>query len=384
MIELFDPHSNEWLLNKFNFYKILREKENAYFSEKYQMYIITRYDDIVFALNNPDIFSSAKGNLIVESPHRFNNTLGASDNPVHDIFKNIVKEAYSKKNIERVAGCLTTYAKPLLSEKNEINISEVIEHLSAWTTAEILNIPYDKEKIKNLVFDIQRTSPNAVQHSPNDHASLQLKNILFFLALTNKKTPATGPGIYHEFINNNPKDLNITSLFTGPTLSGASSLTGGLQFLILDLYREGLVDEVFKDRSLIPNAVNESLRFNASTGRFSRTVLKETTLHGINLKPGDRVAVCLESGNRDPSKFTNPDVFDLNRDTSGHLAFGHGLHSCIALAISKSLLTEFLSVVFDYFGKYKIITPDGELKYVMTASGNDDMINNIHIAKDSQ
>jgi cytochrome P450 len=77
-------------------------------------------------------------------------------------------------------------------------------------------------------------------------------------------------------------------------------------------------------------------------------------------------------------------VFDLNRDTSGHLAFGHGLHSCIALAISKSLLTEFLSVVFDYFGKYKIITPDSELKYIMTASGNDDMINNIHIAKDSQ
>jgi cytochrome P450 len=382
MKELFDPHSNEWLLNKFDFYKILREKEKAYFSEKYQLYVITRYDDIVFALNNPDIFSSAKGNLIVESPHRFNNTLGASDNPVHDVFKNIVKEAYSKKNIERIAACLSSYATMLLKEQTELNISEVTEHLSAWATAEILNIPYDKEKIKNLIFEIQRTSPNAVQNSPNDNASLQLTNILFFLALTNKKTAATGPGIYHEFVNNNPNDLKITSLFTGPTLSGASSLTGGLQFLILDLYRAGLVNTVFNNRELIPNAVNESLRFNASTGRFSRTVLKETTIHGINLQPGDRVAVCLESGNRDPSKFNNPNIFDLNRDTSGHLGFGHGLHSCIALAISRSLLAEFLSAVFDHFGKYKVITPDNELSYVMTASGNDDMISNIHITKD--
>jgi cytochrome P450 len=145
MKELFDPHSNEWLLNKFDFYKILREKEKAYFSEKYQLYVITRYDDIVFALNNPDIFSSAKGNLIVESPHRFNNTLGASDNPVHDVFKNIVKEAYSKKNIERIAACLSSHATMLLQEQTELNISEVTEHLSAWATAEILNIPYDKE-----------------------------------------------------------------------------------------------------------------------------------------------------------------------------------------------------------------------------------------------
>jgi cytochrome P450 len=131
---------------------------------------------------------------------------------------------------------------------------------------------------------------------------------------------------------------------------------------------------------LIPQAVNESLRFHASTGRFSRTVTKETTLHGINLKPNDRVALCLESANRDPNSFKNPKIFNLNRNTSKHLGFGYGAHACIALAISKAIMAVYLEELLNN-GKYSIVTENKDLKYVITASGNDDMIANIVIRK---
>ena len=169
-------------------------------------------------------------------------------------------------------------------------------------------------------------------------------------------------------------------MFTGPTISGASSLTGGLQFLTLDLFREKQLDMLLNDRSLIPNAVNESLRFHASTGRFSRTVTQPITMHGVDLKPGDRVALCLESANRDPLKFPNPDRFILDRNTSGHVAFGHGVHACIALAISKNLMQSWLEILLDSYGPYKVDTQNSDLKYVLTASGNDDMITNIKIS----
>lgn len=166
---------------------------------------------------------------------------------------------------------------------------------------------------------------------------------------------------------------------SGPTLSGASSLTGALQFLTLDLYRENQLDLILDDPSLIPKAVEESLRFHASTGRFSRTVTKEITIHGVTLQPGDRVALCLESGNRDPEKFVDPNTFDLHRDTSGNLAFGRGPHACIALAITKEIMHVYLEILIKHFGKYTVITKTEDLRYVITNSGNDDMIDNIYI-----
>jgi len=380
MTEYFNPHSTEWLLNKFEIYKDLRTRDTAYWSEKYQMYVITRYDDVTSALADAETFSSAKGNLIVENPNRFGVTLGASDNPIHDAYKNIVKNAYSKDNIDRIVNCVAETATRLLQTNNKLNISEIIEEISASSITETLNLPHDRKVITELIMHTQRHAPLAVSENIDESGFAKLNRIISTLALITK-VPAPGPGIYHEFITNNPTKLNVLSLFFGPTLSGASSLTGALQFLTLDLFKENHLNAVLDDRSLIPNAVNESLRFHASTGRFSRTVMQETTLHGVQLKPGDRVALCLESANRDPNKFSDPDTFDLYRNTSGQLAFGHGIHACIALAITRASMIKYLEILLETVGCYKVITTPNEYNYIMTSSGNDDMISNIVIEK---
>lgn len=391
-MELFDPHSGEWLLRKFEIYKNFRTSDTAYWSPRYKMYIITRYDDIVFALSNPEIFSSAQGNLIVEHKRRFGKTLGASDDPVHNKLKNAVKQAYSKDNIGRIVTTFREQAEKYLTSNSTLDISNATEHLSAWTIAEMLNYPIDKALIKHLIVEIQRHAPLAVNVDADfGYESGYMKMFNYDPAtpfgvshvLSNvAKCPAHGPGIYKEYFDNRESaglDFDPKSLLSGPTLSGASSLTGALQFLTLDLCRENQLDYLLEDPSLIPNAVDESLRFHASTGRFSRTVTTEITMHGVDLKPGDRVALCLESGNRDPNKFTDPDKFDLHRDTSGTLAFGRATHACPALAINKEIMIVYLEILLKNFGKYKILTRDEDLVYVNTNSGNDDMIKNIEI-----
>ena len=383
-MEYFNPHSNKWLQNKFEIYKDLRKQDTAYFSEKYQMHILTRYADVAFALNNPDIFSSAKGNLIVESPFRFGMTLGASDKPRHDFYKDIVKNAYSKDNITSVVTEFKSYARELLADHN-IDLSDVIDYLSARVSTEIIGLPCSKQEVTNLIVDIQRkASPCVAVNVDNNSWDTMHESYLKKFIFVDKAT-ATQPGIYKEFMtywNTSTEDFRNVgfSLFTGPMISGASSMSGALQFLTLDLYTNGLIDTLLADRSLIPNAVNEALRYRASTGRFSRTVTTDITMHGVSLKPGDRVAVCLESANRDPEKFDNPDTFDLQRSTSGHLGFGHGVHACIAMAVSKAIMTAYLEVLLD-FGKYQVTTSSSDYQYVMTASGNDDMISNLIIKK---
>lgn len=381
MNELFNPHSQEWLLNKFNVYKDLRSRDQAYWSEKYQVYVLTRYNDVMFALSNPEIFSSAQGNLVVEEPGRFGLTLGASDNPEHDTYKNIVKNAYSKDNIGRILQSSTARVAEIFKNANELNVSGVIETVSSSVVAELLNLPYDKNKVEDLILSVQGQGAMCVSENVNEIFDIKLKKLIgFIISNQGQHIPSPGPGIYHEFITNNPEKISLMSLFVGPCVSGASSMTGALEFLVLDLYRSGVLEKVYNDRSLVPLAINESLRFNASTGRFRRTVTKEVTIHGVDLKPGDAVVLSLESANRDPAKFENPDEFILERNTAG-VAFGHGLHACIALAISKAAMNVFINSLFDNFGLYTVTTENKDLRYVMTQSGNDDMISNIHIKR---
>lgn len=381
-MELFNPHSNEWLLNKFEIYKTLQAMDTAYFSEQHNGYVITRYDDVKFVLKNHDIFSSARGNLIRESPYRFNRTLGASDDPVHGMLKDIVKESYSKNNIQRIVDCFVEKSNNLITETNHIfNLSEVVQEASAWASAEILNLPHDKTEIKNLVLGILQYSSWSVMYNTDQSHYIKFNELI--INLLKNQVPSTGPGIYHEFITNS-KDNTLLSLFSGPTISGAGSLAGSLGFLTLDIYRENLLDKLIKDPSLIENVVDESLRYNCSSGRKIRTVTKDVTLHNVQLKRGDKVIVSLEAANRDPIMFPDPDKFILGRDNAGDLSYGYGMHACIALAISRELLKSWVKVLIDSLGEYKVLTSPSQFVYQMTSSGNQDSITNLIIEKHNE
>jgi len=381
----FDPHSNEWLLNKYETYKDLRSRDSAYWCEKYQVHVITRYDDVLYGLNNPKLFSSAKGNLLIESEIRHGKTLGASDNPIHSEYKNIVKNAYSKDNIKRVSDVFVEKAIEHLENKTEINISEVTEELCAWVVSEILNFPIDKEQSKNMVLNLHRYEPNIHLFDPVLDAEAFNKDLVaendIIYETFRKRIRPKGPGVYHECFYNNPNHIEITLCLLANIYSGTASLVGALQYLTMDLYHQKKLDTLLNDRSLISDAVNESLRFNASAGRFYRTITEQVIMHDTFLKPGDRVALCLESANRDPDKFANPDEFIITRDNAQHLSWGHGIHTCIALAISKEMLNRYLEILLDKVGKYDIITEPSDLKYVMVKGGNIDIMSNIILRK---
>lgn len=373
----FDPHSNEWLLNRFEIYNDLRTRDTAYWSDKYNLYVITRYDDVLFALSNPNIFSSARGNLLIENEVRFGKTLGASDNPIHNKYKTSVMNAYNKENTKRIAEVFSTKAKEYFSNE-EINISDITEELSAWTVCELLNFPIDKELFKNIILDLHRYYPNIHMFDPNEKIKDVSSDMDIIFDTVSKKIPATGPGFYQEYMNNNPHSV---FLILANILSGTGSLVGALQYLTLDLYYEDQLEKIMLDRSLIPAAINESLRFRASTGRFYRTVKENVTIHNLNLKPGDRVALCLESANRDPDKFANPDQFIITRDSSKHLSWGHGVHACLAIGLSKEMLNIYLNTLLDQIGKYEILTKPKELQYVFIKGGNIDIMSNIMLRK---
>jgi cytochrome P450 len=384
-MELYDPFDKEWLKHKFKFYDQMREMDSAYWSEKHQMYVFTRNQDVIHILSKPDVFISGQGNLVRDQPYRFGRTPGASDGKRHAYFRRTVKDAYSKSRIDAINESIRFKSTELLSKcgTEAFDIAHIIRVVSSYMSAEVVNLPgVDKEHLTNLILGIQLRSDRTVMYNTDNTEYNEFVKII--TNLLENKVPPDGSGIYKEYLENTteyPYPITPISLFTGPVISGCYSMISALEFTVYNLYKENVLEELLANPSLLSNAVDEALRFNATTGKFARTVTEPIRLHNIDLKPGDRVAVCLDAASRDPDMFENPNKFDLHRKIIKSTPFGYGVHACAGQAIARSGLEQFLKTFLEIVGNYEVITTEEQLQYIVTSSANNDIVEEIWIKK---
>jgi cytochrome P450 len=112
----------------------------------------------------------------------------------------------------------------------------------------------------------------------------------------------------------------------------SSTIAGGLQALIE--HPEEL-DRLRSDVSLVPNAVEEMIRWTTPVNSFMRVATEETSIRGRTIAPGEAVLLLYPSANRDEEIFEDPDRFDVGRDPNPHLAFGHGAHFCLGARLAR-------------------------------------------------
>jgi cytochrome P450 len=103
---------------------------------------------------------------------------------------------------------------------------------------------------------------------------------------------------------------------------------------VLDAY-PGQRAELASDFSLIPNAVEEILRFEPPSPVNARWTTRDVALHGITIPAGSRVILVTGSAGRDERKYADPDVLDIRRHVDLHLTFGYGIHFCLGAALAR-------------------------------------------------
>src|SRR5690606_31537049 len=87
--------------------------------------------------------------------------------------------------------------------------------------------------------------------------------------------------------------------------------------------------------ALIPNFIEEVLRFRSPVNMLVRTTTQDVTVRGVTIPKGEGVALLVASANRDPEQFADPERFDCTRERSAHLAFGFGIHFCVGAPLSR-------------------------------------------------
>lgn len=358
----FDPYSPANDADPFPTYKTLRDEYPCFWSEEAGKWVLSRYSDVLNALQDWRTYSSAQGNLVDEFPGRAGSTLGSSDPPRHDRLRALIQSAVTKRALEHIVEPARAAARAHLAAIADKQVFDLVGDYTSKLTVDLLfylfALPEENADLvrHNAVLMVQ-TDPVTRKKGPEHLAAFHwMADYAEKLVAARKANP--GDDLLSNFITaeidgekllDKEVQLTVTTLI----MAGIESLSGFMAMFGLNLAdypeaRRALV----ADPSLIPDAIEESLRFNTSAQRFKRTLTRDVELHGQVMKAGDAVILAYGSANRDERMFDNPDVYDITRKAKRHLGFGGGVHACLGSMIGRLATQiayeELLKVVPDF------------------------------------
>jgi len=373
-------YSAEFDANPFDVYKELREDHPCFWSEDAQKWILTRHEDVVNALTDWETYSSAKGNLVDEFPGRAGNTLGTMDPPRHDDIRSIIQSVFMKRNLGHLVEPIQQIARDAI--KNNIADRRVFDfaqdfagELTYRVLATLLGLPesgYTEEVKKNAELMVQTDSQTRTKGPEHMAAFEWMKDYATEVVELRSREP--GADLVSQLIlaelDGRKLDLiQVQMTVTTLLMAGIESLGGMLKVFGYNLaqYPEQR-QKVLDDMSLLPNALEESMRFNTSAQRFRRCLTKDVTLHGETMKAGDFVILAYGAANRDKRKYENPDVYDVTRNSKGHVGMGGGTHTCLGNSVARLAIKSAMEVFLEEIPHFSLAEPVDRLEWVASSN----------------
>lgn len=363
----FDPYAPAVDANPFPFYKTLRDEHPCFWSPEADMWILSRYADIVSAGQDAQTYSSASGNLMTELPGRAGATLGTTDAPRHDRLRGLIQHAFMKRNLESLSEPIRDIAREVAESLRGKKQFDFINEFSSKFTVRVLfaalGLPTGAEAtvpestVRDKAVMMVQSDPVTRTKGPEHIAAYNWMQDYAAGVIAERRANPRNDLISHfsmaEIDGDKLDEREVLLTTTTLIMAGIESMGGFMAMFALNM--ADFADarrQCVANPALLADAVEESLRFNTSAQRFRRRLMKDVTLHGQTMKAGDFVCLAYGSGNRDERQYPNPDAYDITRKPRGHLGFGGGVHACLGTAIArlsvKIAFEEFHKVVPEY------------------------------------
>ena len=346
-MEPFDLYSPDIDADPFPGYERLREDHPCYWSEGAQLWILSRYDDVLAATQDWRTFSSRDGNMIDELPGRAGGTLGTTDPPRHDRLRALAQAAFSRRTVAHLMPVTLEIADRCLDHICEQDEFDFVDDYSSQITVGLLfrtmGLPErDHADIRRKVI-LAVSTDKSVKGRTDEHIAA-FKELTDFIAaeVANRRAAPADDLITHlaeaEIDGDRLSEREVVLTSATFVMAGVESLSSFMSMFALNLHdHPDARRRVAAQPDLGPPAIEESLRFNTSAQRFKRVATCDVDLHGETIHAGDAVVLAFGSANRDWRKFPDPDVYDIDRRPKGHLGFGAGKHFCLGAQMARDV-----------------------------------------------
>ena len=357
MIQQNDPITGRPVQNPYERYDHLRSEDPVHWSKGSQVWVLTRYQDVMDALRDPRLSSTSFSALIQEAgggqtvktlEQTFMAMMIFRDPPDHTRLRLLANKAFTPGVLERIRSQVQDSADLLLNDVRKKGSMEIISELAyplpALVISEVLGVAdRDREKFKKWSDDLATLAGHMRDARENaGPASQSLTELIEFLRETvaerraEPKDDLLSALVTAEDQNDSFTEDELYSMCVLLIFAGHVTTTNLIGNGILALLQNPSQLELLRNTpSLLESAVEEIIRYTGPVQAISRTALESYKIGDTQIREGDRLSLNLAAANRDPARFNNADRFEIERSEGRHVGFGFGIHFCLGAALAR-------------------------------------------------
>ncbi|REC55140.1 cytochrome P450 [Rhodosalinus sediminis] len=372
---VYDPSDPAVMADPFPVYARLRDEDPVHWSPSVKSWIVTRYDDVRdlllsdhLSVNRLVRFYTARppeeAALLRDLIHYLNLWLAFRDPPDHTRLRRIMRHAFTAPAIERMRPNIVEITEMLLDRLETRGaarvdlIREFALQLPAFVIMDLLDVPRDRLDDFKAWSDDMAVFIGGARNATDKYTRAARgcrKMSAYFRDLVAERRRDPRPSFLMDLIEAQDDGDSLTDdelvatcilvLFAGHETT--TNLIGNAALLLLR--HPDQLASLRADPGRIHGAIEEVLRYDGPTNALVREVAEDHVLHGRHLREGDRVFVMVNSANRDPRQFSEPERFDITRTQNRHLTFGQGIHLCLGAKLAREEGRVAVQALFERF-----------------------------------
>ncbi|MDA8046472.1 MAG: cytochrome P450 [Actinomycetota bacterium] len=346
----YDPYKVEIEADPYPVYRRLREEAPLYYNEELDFYALSRYDDVERGLVDHSTYISGRGGILeliragIEMPP---GTLIFEDPPAHTIHRRLLSRAFTPKKMKALEAEIREYCVKALDPHVGAGRFDFVKDLGRQMPMRVVGmlfgIPFDdQEAVRDKVDADLRTTPG----KPQRFTEGALANGEIFADYVDWRADHPTDDLITDLMNAEFEDehgalcrlsrqelltyINVVAGAGNETIARLIGWAGKVLAEHPDQRRD-----LVADPSLIPNAVEELLRYEPPAHHIARYVSRDIEVLGQVVPEGSVMMFLTGSANRDDRRFPAGDTFDVHRRIGAHLAFGYGIHFCLGAALAR-------------------------------------------------
>jgi len=292
-----------------------------------------------------------------------------TDPPDHERLRTLVNKAFTARRVELLRPRVQQICDVLigaLAKRHEADLMDSLAvPLPITVICELLGVPDgDRQRFR----DLSNTLVSALPAGAVAQASAELGDYLGELVA--RKQAAPGQDMISALVGARDADDRLND---DEVISMAVLLLAAGHETTVNLIGNGLLALLTNpaqlaalraDRSLLPNAIEEVLRYDGPVSHATmRYTAEPVVIGGVEIPSEEFVVISLDAADHDPGRFHDPERFDLRRQTAGHLGFGHGIHYCLGAPLARLEAEIAFTGLLDAFSAIELAVPSGQLRW---------------------
>jgi cytochrome P450 len=348
---VYDPYDYATDADPYPIFKRLRDEAPVYWNEQYGFWALSRFHDVLAAHIDHETFSSARGTVIELMDHPMANPpMIFMDPPQHTRFRKLVRRTFTRRSVGGLEGRIrqlcADYLDHFVGSGGFDYVADFGARLPVMVISSLLGAPEEDQEQLRVWSDL------ALHRDPGEtglnQAALDASKDIFdyWQRQIDVRRRRPGDDVMSDLANADLEqddgttrklsDGELHAFYGLISAAGNETVARFLGWSATLLARNpGERAKLVADPGLIPNAVEEILRYEAPSPVQGRWVTRDVELHGTVVPKDSKITLLTAAGNRDERKFDDPDRLDVTRKIDQHLSLGFGIHFCLGASLAR-------------------------------------------------